>query len=410
MDRRKFLRQSSALGALTLAGCIADDNAATGGGTPTPDDTTTATDLIVDATVERTDSGCSSGEEATATVSPDEAASAVTFSGHLVTGTPCHDVGISRTTYSHDDDRLVIDLGTERAETECADCVGWIDFEGTVDLDGDIPSRVIVSHDNSTLADTGDETADGPTVVDSSIELVDSRCSSGEEQTADVSMDPDEMTVSFSGLVMVGDPCREPTLDRVAYHPDTDRLAIMVGTESTASTCDDCLGVVEFAGTVTFEGGLPDDAYVGHDDTILSGGDDSGHSSEESPTPRARSFSVTEITSGESRQTADASFDPDAGTITITGAITGTDGCATAELGSVEYDATEDQLRVDVVTTDREGTRDRACTQQLVTIGYEATVSFDGGLPTGVSVSHDGDGVMAAAYGHSSASAPQPDR
>ncbi|MEF8785756.1 MAG: hypothetical protein V5A45_07460 [Haloarculaceae archaeon] len=409
MDRRKFLRRSSALGAITLAGCMADanDNANTGNGTPTPDESESDDISIVDSSVERTDSGCSSGEDPTATVSIDPESNAVTFSGHVVTGTPCHDIELSRATYNHDDGRLTVDLGTERADKTCVDCVGRIDFDGTVDLDGGVPSRVVVSHDDAVLADTGDEDGmTGPSIVDSTIELVDSGCSSGEDQTASVSMNESETTVSFSGLVTASDPCHEPTLERTEYDSATDRLAIVVGTESTADACDDCIGSIEFAGTVEFEGGLPSEASVGHGDTILSGGE---ATPDDPPELQASSFSVTSVESSRPRQTADASFDTDAETVTVTGTIVGNDGCMTAELGTVEYDAENSQLAVDVVTIERGDTGDNACTQQMVGIDYEATFSFDGGTPSSVAVSHDGDGIMAAGHGTSSASAPDTD-
>jgi hypothetical protein len=187
----------------------------------------------------------------------------------------------------------------------------------------------------------------------------------------------------------------------------------VVGTESTADACDDCIGSIEFAGTVEFDGGLPSEAYVGHDDTILSGGDDGDDggepTSEDPPELQASSFSVTGVASDDPRQTADASFDTDTETVTVTGTIVGNDGCATAKLGTVEYDAADDQLTVDVVTTRREDAGDGACTQQMVGIDYEAAVSFDGGTPSRVAVSHDGDGIMAAGHGSASASDAESD-
>ena len=103
-------------------------------------------------------------------------------------------------------------------------------------------------------------------------------------------------------------------------------------------------------------------------------------------------------------QSADAAFDEDGSTVTVTGTIVGSNGCMTADLGSANYDGDADQLDVNVVTKEREDSG--MCTQPLVGIDYEAAFSFDGGIPSSVSVSHDGDGVMSAGYGSSSASAP----
>ncbi|WP_302081864.1 hypothetical protein [Salinibaculum rarum] len=286
MDRRTFLRWSGALSVGSLAGCIVDNPTAVGN-EPTDDSVS-----ITDSTVERTESGCSSGADPTASVSIDDDSNVVSFSGHLVAGTPCHNVSIARATYNRDDDWLTVDLGTERAANACIDCIGRIDFDGTVDFAGGVPSRVTISHDDSVLTDTEDD---------------------------------DEST-----------PADEPRL-------------------------------------------------------------------------QASSFSVTGVESSSPSRTADASFDTDAETVTVTGTIVGTDGCTTADLGTAEYDADDSQLTVDVVTRKRDDASERLCTEQMVGIDYEATFAFDGGTPSSVSVSHDGDGIMAAGHGSTSVSAPDSD-
>jgi hypothetical protein len=292
MDRRKFLRRTSALGALTLAGCIADEEAnGTTTNTSTPGSTGDVTPAVTGSSIERTDNGCASGHSDYASTAIDDGTMTVTFSGRVTTGNPCHQPTLERTTYDAEADTLTVALGTEAEDGVCVDCVGYVDFSGTVEFEGDVPGDVEIVHDGETLTPASGE---------------------GDEASA---------------------------------------------------------------GNV--------------------------------PTLQASSFSVTDVSSSSLANAADASFDEDGSTITVTGTIVGANGCTTADLGAVTYDAEADQLEVAVVTTEREDSG--MCTQQQVAIDYEATFSFESAIPTSVSVSHDGQGVMAAGYGSSSASAPDTD-
>ena len=304
MNRRTFLSGTSVLGALTLAGCLADDELGSDtDDTPTPDSADDATPAITGSSIERTATGCATHEG---------------------------------------------DEGTQTPETEYA------------------------------RTSTGDST----------------------------------LTVSVTGQLITSNPCYLPTIEALEYDDGTDRLTITVGTEREDGVCIDCVGVVEFAGTVEFEGGVPGDVAVVHDGVTLTPDDgsaqptDGGSASGEPTTLQADSFSVTDVSSGSPANTADASFDDDTRTVSVTGSIIGRNGCMTAALGSVTYDAKRDRLEVDVVSTEREDSG--MCTQQLVGIDYEATFSFGGGIPSQASVSHDGDGVTTAAYGSRSTSAPGP--
>jgi hypothetical protein len=307
MNRRRFLRGTGALGALTLAGCIADDDNDTesgGDGTPTTDGAGNETPAIVGSAIQRTGSQCAGheGEEGTQTpeteyarTSTDESTLTVSLTGQLITSTPCYKPTISETDYDAGADRLTVTLGAEAEDKVCMDCVGVVEFAGTVEFDGGVPSDVVVVHDGVTLTPGGGESA-------------------------------------------------QPTADRPA--------------------------------------------------------------SGEAPTLQAGSFAVTDVSSSSPAQSANPSFNEDEGTVVVTGTIIGNNGCTTADIGSADYDASADQLDVNVVTETREGDEDSFCTQQMVGIDYEATFSFSGGIPSKVSVSHDGEGVGSAAYGSSSADAP----
>lgn len=261
---------------------------------------------------------------------------------------------------------------------------------------------------NGTTDDTpraGSGGDDTPAVTGSSIERTDNGCASGDAGYASTSTDDDTLTVTFSGRVTTNNPCYQPTLERTTYDAEADRLTIVVGTEPEDGTCVECVGYVDFSGTVEFEGGVPDDVEVVHDgETLASGEGSQGSGSDDTPTLQASSFSVTDVSSSSPERAADAEFNEDESTIVVTGTIVGNNGCMTADLGSASYDPDDDQLDVNVVTTEREDSG--ACTEQLIGIDYEAMFSFEHGIPSSVSVSHDGDGVMAAGYGSSSASAP----
>jgi len=87
-------------------------------------------------------------------------------------------------------------------------------------------------------------------------------------------------------------------------------------------------------------------------------------------------------------------FDEDR-TVTVEGELVGRNSCYTAVLESSEYDADEDVLRASVLTDD--GTdEDVFCADVMTEIRYRLVVSFEGGLPETVAVSHDGEVVAEA--------------
>lgn len=142
------------------------------------------------------------------------------------------------------------------------------------------------------------------------------------------------------------------------------------------------------------------------DETDGSGGNDGSTESDgggANPALEDATFEVVEQTSAAQEPGADVEFDAGAGQVLVRGTIQGSDGCKTADLQAVDYHAAADEVTVSVVTKNRPGTGDQACTQQLVYISYEATVTFSGGIPSAASVVHDGEGVTSGA--HASATA-----
>lgn len=106
------------------------------------------------------------------------------------------------------------------------------------------------------------------------------------------------------------------------------------------------------------------------------------------PTLEERSFRVIE--SGCGTQTNEATVEFQDTSVVVSGTITGSDACQTAELAAVNFDADTGALTVTVATLDRE--EGGVCAQCLTEIDYRATITFSGGLPSVVTVNHDGTG------------------
>lgn len=278
----------------------------------------------------------------------------------------------------------------------------------------------------------GDEGADTPAVAiaDTTVQTAGKECLSG-DQTTDISFESGADRVVLTGIIRAPTPCHDAILRSAEYDAGADRLVVDIGTEDDGSdTCVECVGGIGYEVTVEFSGGLPQEATVAHDGQSLasaaygsssasgpedgaggdntsdgssgsSGGEDTGTDSP--PTLEASSLSVTDISSSATETTAGIDFRTDAGEVVVRGTIEGEDGCATAALGDVRYDAAADAVSVSVVTEPREGSEDQACTSQVVYIDYEAVIEFSGGVPHEASVSHNGRGIGAAAYGSASA-------
>jgi len=122
-------------------------------------------------------------------------------------------------------------------------------------------------------------------------------------------------------------------------------------------------------------------------------------------------FSSQSPECGQGEDDVDISFDEEAGEVTLDGVISGSDTCKRATLESVDYDEQNSKLSVVIQTTDREECTDgdMAAGQCIVDIEYEATFTFDDGVPTEASVSHGDKFGASAAHSSSSASAPDDD-
>lgn len=241
----------------------------------------------------------------------------------------------------------------------------------------------------STPTDDSASPTDTPAAVDvadRSIETVGSDCRTGERDAHDIQTDERAHTVTITGTLITPTPCYDAVLSTVEYEADEDTLVVVVDTESTADdACVTCLGAVEYEATIEFTTALPGSVDVRH----------AGQPATATPaTPSLvdSSVSVSRRTQDVTETTADVAFDDDSTAVVVSGTIEGTDGCKTATLGQVTYNASDDRLTVAVETTDRENADN--CTQALVYIDYAATIEFEGALPTSVAVRHDGQRVV----------------
>lgn len=97
------------------------------------------------------------------------------------------------------------------------------------------------------------------------------------------------------------------------------------------------------------------------------------------------SFEVLE--SGCGKPTSQASVDfADESSVGVTGTVSGANACYTAELADANYDSETDAAVVTVASKKAEDAE--MCADCITEIDYEATVTFEGGLPATVEVVH----------------------
>lgn len=166
------------------------------------------------------------------------------------------------------------------------------------------------------------------------------------------------------------------------------------GTDGTTDTdettaADDATTAGE---TTTTDGTTSDDGATTTDDesTATDGTTGGGTTTGDGATPDVganvgdHSFEALDGGCGEGVDEARASFGD--GSVTVTGTISGTDGCRRPRLAGASYDA--DELVV-AVETHADG---EMCSECLVDLDYEATFRFEGAAPGSVVVRHDSRG------------------
>ncbi|WP_226042007.1 hypothetical protein [Natrinema sp. DC36] len=109
------------------------------------------TPAVADASLEVGERECAGGtDEDGATV--EFADETVIVDGDITTPTPCHGLSLAETEYDERRGVLAITVAVGEQESDtCTDCLGTVDYEARIDLEGRYPERVEVHHE------TGDE-------------------------------------------------------------------------------------------------------------------------------------------------------------------------------------------------------------------------------------------------------------
>ncbi|MDY6780678.1 MAG: hypothetical protein SV760_09090 [Halobacteria archaeon] len=235
----------------------------------------------------------------------------------------------------------------------------------------------------------------GSTEITSSSFTASSGKGGNQTDSVDVSYDTANSTVVVKGRTWGKNACMKPKLKDATYDSKTDTLVVRVETvkENEKKACAEVITNLDYTARFGFGGSLPENVAVYHKGKRVRGTDSRNGNTAGSVSMTDRSFRVTSKGSGVQKDTVDVSFGDSR--ITLDGTIWGSDGCKTAELGDVSYDAESGELRVDVVTTNLENSGD-FCTQAIVEIDYRASFDFEGGLPEKVVVSHRGEKVLEA--------------
>ena len=276
--------------------------------------------------------------------------------------------------------------------------------------------------------DTPTPTPEPVTVTDSTIRTTAASCrSSDAAETATVAVDRAASSVTVTGVLHTADPCHRAVLDGVRYDQDAGSLHLDVVAESTDEVCVQCIGTVAYEASVTLSRGAPDRVEISHQGQVVTtaseteagSGDDEGStgdgtgSGDENTGSDAGSpvlvGSRIEVEAanptGDESAPGDIEFRTDANEIVVTGTVRARNGCETATVDALAYDAGSDTLSANVVADVPPEKEDSACTQALADLTYRLTVTFDGGLPSTVEVSQEGHGGMSAAHASASAAA-----
>lgn len=136
-----------------------------------------------------------------------------------------------------------------------------------------------------------------------------------------------------------------------------------------------------------------------HDGGDVDDGGDGGDDSEDGGASTgvrllSSDFEVVDRVPGNAEDVADVSFDDAEDSVVVGGTVYGSNSCKTAELASSGYDDVEDVLELRVDTVDLPDAEE-VCTPVITEISYSVSAEFSGGLPSTVSVYHDGDLVVS---------------
>lgn len=272
MNRRALL---TAIGTSTfaLAGCVGDEldddgrmpGAGGGGGGDDDGDDGNAEDDATDgddgteddrdgsspdATVRQLGASCASGDEDWAVVVRDDDELVIT--GTTPASNPCHEAVLDE--LDRQGDALTVVIGVESTleeDEDCAQCVGAIAYEATVQLDASTLDAVEVDHrEGKRHRPDVHDAGTTPSVAEQAIETLGTAC--GETDT--VGVDGVGPTVRVHGTIPAPTPCHEAELVSAEVDDDTLALTIDVTPDESGESCVECLGEIEYEARIELAG------------------------------------------------------------------------------------------------------------------------------------------------------------
>jgi len=411
MRRRELLKYVGGGAAVAATGCVGGGSEGPGNGTDTdggPDTPGNATDdengtddetngtTVTDASLSVVSEGRGDRQESASFRFGD---GALNVRGIIVGSDLCKTAELESAEYDGERGAVLVNVVTVNVEDAnrrmCAETLKPIEYEATVGFEGEQPS-VVVTHDGEEIeAERGEpdenrQEGSRTSLTGSEFSVVNSGCGSETneaEYTASQGVsEGNESEGVVEGTLWGPDACTTAELGYVSYDTEEDTLVADVRSARTdADACADCITEVSYRLVAEFENGVAENADISHDGVRVDAVGEGVEGAE---------FAVEGIQSASGDEgESDAEFNEDEGSIVVSGTIIGNNGCAVARL--TEAYVEDGALNIDVETVSNGG---EMCTQQLVAIGYTATLTFDGEIPNEVSVSHDGEGIMGAAY------------
>lgn len=243
----------------------------------------------------------------------------------------------------------------------------------------------------------------GTTVTETSFSVV---SEGGGDKQESASFWFEDGMLNVRGVIVGSDLCKTAELESSEYDAESDALVVSVVTvdaEDAPEACGEALKPIEYEATVGFEGEQPG-LLLRHDGEEVEAEQGEPDGEGESETSTALTGSEFEVTGSEcGTETNEAEYTPSQGTSEgsisegiVEGTLWGPDACATAELGYVSYDSSDDTLVADVRTARTDAD---ACADCITEVSYRLVAEFENGVADSAAVSHDGVRVDAVGEG-----------
>lgn len=304
LTRRDALASATALGAVVIAGCVAenddepddnDDDPEDGNDGEAGDDIESLE--LIDTDLETTAADCGSDDVVEASVVDGD----IVLEGTVPASNPCHEAYIDEATLENDELSVVVEIEDTTDEDEgCIQCTGVIDYEATLEFSEELEDlspfdSFTVEHGGTSgevhvieeageavgaggsgdgdQVDEGDDSGESGGIDEYSIETTEAGCTNetpaGDEPERVDAADETEFsvaddTVTVDGALLAPNPCYEPYIESASYEDEV--LSLVIATEiEEEQYCQDCIGEIQYEATVSLtEGTVVEDVSVTH--------------------------------------------------------------------------------------------------------------------------------------------------